>query len=315
MKKIVVAYGGVSPEREVSLASGAAVAKALGQAGFEVALEDVKSQSDFIKKWPSFEADGVFIALHGGWGENGRLQACLESFSIPYTGSGPEACMLAMDKTLAKLVFCAHRIPVPSGIVKHKDSKCGNRETAMLEEYGQLVVKPNCGGSTVGVSKVSNIEELGQGLSEAWKIEGEAIVEAFIPGREITVAVWEKEDGEVVALPAVDIQPKDGFYDYEHKYTSGATEYLCPAPLSESLAERLSDLSINAHNSLGCRVYSRADFRVTAGGDVYMLEINTAPGMTATSLVPKAAAAAGIDFPEFVKSVVNTSLAIERNSR
>lgn len=310
--KIIVAYGGVSPEREVSLNSGAAVGKALEQAGFDVAFEDVKSPADFIRKWPSLKADGVFMALHGGWGENGRLQTCLEAFGIPYTGSGPEACMLAMDKNMSKLVFCAHRIQVPSGIIKHKDSKCGNREVALLGEYGYLIVKPNDGGSTVSVSKVSTLDELNRGLREVWKVGNEAIVEAFIPGSEITVTVWEREDGEVVALPAIDIRPEGGFYDYEHKYTSGATQYLCPAQLLPAVAEQVAILAKRAHCGLGCRVYSRVDFRVTASGDVYMLELNTAPGMTATSLVPKSAAAAGVSFSEFVKSLINVSFSIDR---
>lgn len=312
--KIIVAYGGTSPEREVSLASGKAVAEALEQAGFEAVLEDIRRTSDFINKWPSLKGDGVYIALHGGWGENGRLQACLEEFGIPYTGSGPEACMLAMDKTVAKLIFGTRKIRVPAGILKHKGSKCGNREMAMLDEYARLIVKPNSAGSTVGVSQASSAEELAAGLNKAWEIEDEAIIEEYIPGREITVTVWEKENGEVVALPAIDIRPKDGFYDYEHKYTSGATEYLCPAPVSEALADRLASFAVKAHCSLGCRAYSRVDFRVTTDDDAYILELNTAPGMTATSLVPKAALAAGVCFPDFVKSIVNISFAIKRDS-
>lgn len=310
--KIVVAYGGTSPEREVSLSSGAAVAKALAEAGFEVILEDVESPSCFINKWPSFGADGVFIALHGGWGENGRLQACLEAFGIPYTGSGPEACMIAMDKSKAKLVFSSRKIPVAAGLLKRKGSKCGSREAALFDDHSQLIVKPNCGGSTVGVSRVASMEELEAGLAEAWKIEDEALIEAFIPGREITVTVWEKENGEVIALPAIDIRPKCGFYDYKHKYTSGATEYICPAPLPAALAERLGSFAVSAHCGLGCRAYSRSDFRVTAHDDIYILETNTAPGMTATSLVPKAAAASGLSFGDFLSSVVRVSFAIDR---
>lgn len=310
--KIVVVYGGTSPEREVSLASGASVAKALKHAGFEVILEDVASPSDFINKWPSFGAEGVFIALHGGWGENGRLQACLEAFDIPYTGSGPEACMMAMDKSKAKLVFSSFKIPVAEGLLAHKGCKCGNSEAALFDAYQQLIVKPNCGGSTVGVTRVASMAELEAGLIEAWEIEDAALVEAYIPGREITVTVWEKENGEVVALPAIDIRPQGDFYDYEHKYTSGATEYLCPAPLPETLAGRIAFLAVSAHRGLGCRAYSRSDFRVTAQDEVYILETNTAPGMTATSLVPKAAAAAGVNFGDFLSSVVSVSFAIDR---
>lgn len=312
MMKIVVAYGGTSPEREVSLASGAAIAEALEQIGYEVILEDVKSPSAFINKWPSFGADGVFIAFHGGWGENGKLQACLEAFDIPYTGSGPEACMLAMDKATAKLIFSSHKIPVAAGLFKCKGSKIGNREAALFEDHRELIVKPNAGGSTVGVTRVSTMAELEAGLAAAWRIEDQALIEAYIPGREITVAVHEKENGDVAALPAIDIRPKEGFYDYEHKYTSGATEYLCPAPLPAALAERLGSLAVSAHCGLGCRAYSRSDFRVTSDDCAYILETNTAPGMTATSLVPKAAAASGISFGTFLSSVIKVSFAIDR---
>lgn len=310
--KIVVAQGGVSPEREVSLASGAAVAEALARAGFETTLYDVKSVPDFIGNWPELSADGVFIALHGGWGEDGRFQACLEAFGIPYTGSGSEACMLAMDKTVAKQIFTANKIPTPRGMLKRRGSSCGSREIAMLEEYGRLIVKPNSAGSTVGVAQATSLDELGLALEAAWRIEEMAIIEEYVQGREITIAVWERTDGETVPLPAIDIRPKDGFYDYRHKYTAGETEYLCPAPLSPEMERLLSQLAVEAHNSLGCRSYSRVDFRVTEGDDVRVLEINTAPGMTATSLVPKAAAAAGVSFPDFLKSVVEMSFPIDR---
>ncbi len=313
--KIVVAYGGTSPEREVSLNSGAAVAAALKEAGHDVLLEDVKSPRSFVEKWDSFNADGVFIALHGDWGENGSFQTCLDAFGIKYTGSGPEACMLGMNKNLAKLLFSLNGVPVPEGYALDKGIPCGEREHEMLNKFGRLIVKPNSGGSTVGVTQATTMEELAKGIKESfetYEFEDKTLVEQYIPGSEITVPVWEKEDGNVIALPAIDIRPKLGFYDYKNKYTSGCTEYLCPAPLSIEITQKLGSFAVAAHKSLGCRSYSRIDFRITENGEIYALEANTAPGMTATSLVPKSAKAYGLSFPEFLESVIRVSFNIKR---
>lgn len=313
--RIVVAYGGTSPEREVSLNSGAAVASALKEAGYDVILEDVKSPRSFVEKWSSFEADGVFIALHGDWGENGIFQTCLDAFGIRYTGSGPEACMLGMNKTLSKLLFSLNGVPVPEGHVLEKGVPCGEREAEMLSKFGRLIVKPNSGGSTVGVTQAATMEELSKGIKEsfdAYKFEDKTLVEQYIPGREITVPVWEKNTGEVMALPAIDIRPKCGFYDYKNKYTSGCTEYICPAPFSPEMTDKIGAFAVAAHKSLGCRSYSRIDFRVTEDGRIFALEANTAPGMTATSLVPKSARAYGVSFPDFLESIVKVSFDIKR---
>ncbi|MEN6381453.1 MAG: D-alanine--D-alanine ligase [Synergistaceae bacterium] len=313
--KIVVAYGGTSPEREVSLNSGRAVYEALSQKGHSVVLEDVLSPKEFVEKWHTFNADGVFIALHGDWGEDGRFQTCLDAYGIPYTGSGPEACMFAMDKTVAKLLFSVNDLPMPEGSIIHKGNPAGIREEEMLDRYGALVVKPNSGGSTVGVTLAKTAEELKEGIKNCWKAyknEEKALVEQYIPGREITVPVWEKENGEVIALPAIDIRPHVGFYDYKNKYTSGCTEYICPADFSEEASRKIGDLAVLAHKSLGCRSYSRVDFRVNDEGEPYLLEVNTAPGMTATSLVPKAARAYGLEFGDFLESVIKVSFRIER---
>lgn len=311
--KIVVACGGTSPEREVSLNSGSAVFNALKNAGFDVLIEDVTSPRSFVEKWDSLCADGVFVALHGGWGEDGRFQACLEAFGIPYTGSGPEACMLSMDKNVSKQIFIQNGIKVPPAVLKERGSAINPVDADMLERYGRLIVKPKGGGSTVGVSQVTTANELAEGLSAAWELEETALVEQYIPGREITVPVWENPDGKVIALPAIDIRPKVGFYDYKNKYTSGCTEYICPAPFSDETASRLSEAAVVAHRSLGCRAYSRVDFRVTDGDEIYALEVNTAPGMTATSLVPKSAKAYGMDFADFLKSVIDVSFRINRS--
>lgn len=310
--KAVVLCGGVSPEREVSLNSGAAVAKALADFGYDAELCDITSISEFVKSWPGYQADGVFIALHGGWGEDGRIQAVLEAFGIPYTGSGPEACMLSMDKTAAKLIFANAGLPVPSGFIATRGEEGRGLAEEYLRRYGKIIVKPNGGGSTVGVTILSDIAGYGAALELAWQSEPKALVEEFIEGEEATVPVMESIDGGLFALPAIHIKPKSGFYDYKNKYTSGCTEYICPSDLPAETNDRLAALAVMAHRSLGCRSYSRVDFRVTPEGALYVLEVNTAPGMTATSLVPKSAKAYGLSFGEFLDEVSRFSFAIDR---
>lgn len=310
--KIAVVCGGTSPEREVSLNSGKAVADALKSAGHEVLLEDVTRPHDFVASWSQLKADGVFVAMHGGWGENGRLQTCLEAFGIPYTGSGPSACLYAMDKHVSRCLMASCGVGVPSGYAKERGTAIESSDIAMLKKYGTLVIKPNCGGSSTNVSFVTSASGLEEGLKLAWSEGDLAIVERFIPGREITVPVWEKENGEVIALPAIDIRPKNGFYNYKNKYTHGCTEYICPAKFTKTMFARLNEVAVAAHKALGCRVYSRVDFRVTEDDDIYALEVNTAPGLTDTSLVPKAARAYGLSFSEFLESVISVSFAIDR---
>lgn len=313
--KIVVLCGGTSPEREVSLNSGRAVADALSQYGYDTQLCDITSISEFVREWPSYAADGVFIALHGGWGEDGRLQAVLEAFNIKYTGSGPEASMLSMDKTAAKYAFSAAGIPVPNGFIATRED-CGRASAEkFLSLCGRIIVKPNGGGSTVGVTQLSDISAYQGALELAWQSEKRALIEEFIDGEEATVPVIELTDGRTVALPPIHIKPKVGFYDYQNKYTPGSTEYICPADFPAEINSRLADMAVAAHNALGCRCYSRIDFRVSANGALCALEANTAPGMTATSLVPKSAKARGIPFGEFLDGVIKISFAIDRNEK
>lgn len=299
--KIVVLYGGDSPEREVSLASGAAVAEGLEAAGYEAVLEDITSISAFLDKWPSLGADGVFIALHGGWGEDGRLQAALKARGIPYTGSGPRSCRFSMDKETSRSVMELNDIPVPPGFTVTYDQS--HNLTEAVKNWGRIVVKPASGGSTVGVVVTDDAAEARDALISVWDIDDKAIVEKYIPGREATVVVFGC-DQDVFAMPVIEIRPKSGFYDYASKYTKGASEYLCPAPLDDELAERVKDFACRSYTALGCRTYARVDFRITDEGEVYALEVNTAPGMTATSLVPKAAAAHGWSFSELLRRIV-----------
>lgn len=302
--KIVVLYGGDSPEREVSLASGAAVSEGLKQAGFETILEDVASIPAFLEKWPTLDADGAFVALHGGWGEDGRLQAALDVRGIPYTGSGPRSCRFAMDKETSRDVMEMNGIPVPPGFTVTYDQS--HNLTEAVKNWGRIVVKPASGGSTVGVAIADSADDARDGLLSVWDIDGKAIVEKYIPGSELTVVVYGNEP-DVFAMPIIEIRPKSGFYDYASKYTSGASEYLCPAPLDDELAARVKDYACRAYSALGCRTYARVDFRITGDNEVYALEVNTAPGMTSTSLVPKAAAAYGWDFPELLRRIVEDS--------
>ncbi len=304
--KIIVLCGGTSTEREVSLNSGAAVQKGLTEAGYDAQLEDVASIGAFIEKWPSLGADGVFIALHGGWGEDGRIQAAFDAHGILYTGSGAQSCMLAMDKELTIDVLTAYGVPTPPGIaITHDQSHTLDLGEA-IEAWNKIVIKPASGGSTVGVTITDDAREARDGLISVWDIDTRAIIEKYIPGRELTVTVF--GDGKACfAMPSIEIHPHSGFYDYSSKYTKGMTEYLCPAPLAERTAARLEKYACVAHMALGCRAYSRVDFRVTEDDEIFALEVNTAPGMTATSLVPKAGAAYGWDFPKLLDRIVRDS--------
>ena len=299
MKRVAVLCGGDGREREVSLRSGKAVADALNEAGFYAVMIDLLrlEEADKVKGF-----DGAFIAMHGDWGEGGQLQAKLSEMGIPYTGSDPHASALAMDKWEAQKFFERAGIPVPKSLFLPK-----NYDEVVRELGRNIVVKPCSGGSTVGVSIIPELTP--QNLNDALNLAresyaGEVIAETYIPGREITCAVWEN-NGVTEALPVIEIKPREGYYDYANKYTKGATEYIVPAELPDDIARKIGDYAVRAHNALGCRGYSRSDFRLNPEGEAYILEVNTAPGMTATSLVPKAANAKGVSMAEFVSAIMN----------
>jgi D-alanine-D-alanine ligase len=313
MIQVDVICGGESPEREVSLASGAAVCEALLEAGIGARKIEVTSKEDTLQKVLESPADVFFIALHGGWGEDGRLQAALEFFGRVYTGSGPKACACAMDKTISKALFRQAGIPTPPAVVFHAGrqdlSQAEIRE--LFDSWGKLVVKPAGCGSTVGVSIVDDSGRFEEAFEEALAYDESVVVERYIPGKEITVTVWQGNDVPR-ALPAVEIRPKKGFYNYEAKYVPGTTEYFCPAPMEEKTASAVAEVAVAAHCALGCRIYSRVDLRLSPEGQPFVLEVNTAPGMTATSLVPKAAAASGWTFAEVCGHIVAASLAVAK---
>lgn len=301
MKRVAVLCGGDGREREVSLRSGKAVTDALNEAGFIADMIDLTRLEDADRFLPG-GYDGAFIAMHGDWGEGGQLQAKLSQMGLPYTGSDSHASALAMDKWESQKFFERAGIPVPKSIFLPK-----SYDDVVREIGRNIVVKPCAGGSTVGVSIIPELTP--QNLNDALHLAresyaGEVMAEEYIPGREITCAVWER-DGRAEALPVIEIRPHTGYYDYSNKYTKGATEYIVPAELPEDIAAMIGDYSVRAHEALRCRCYSRADFRLTPEGEAYILEVNTAPGMTATSLVPKAAKAAGVGMSEFVAAIMN----------
>lgn len=293
-KHVAVLMGGWSAEREVSLSSGEACVKALRELGYKVSQIDV--QRDIAEVLAKFKPDVAFNALHGTFGEDGCIQGVLETLAIPYTHSGVLASAVAMDKPMAKTLFAAAGLSCPRGrIVTHLTLADGD---PMPRPY---VVKPAAEGSSVGVFLVMDedprsVDEIVQGDAENW------LVEEYIPGREITVAVLGDRP-----LGVMELCPHSGFYDYENKYTDGKTEHVCPAQLSKDKYEIVMGMAYAAHKTLGCRGLSRADFRyddTKPEGVFYLLEVNTQPGMTPLSLSPEIAAHAGIGFNELVRLLV-----------
>ncbi len=303
IKRVVVLMGGFSVEREVSLNSGAAVAAALEKAGYAVATIDVRRDLrtlvaglEATKPWV------VFNALHGRFGEDGSIQGILDIMKIPYTHSGLRASALAMDKPTAKSIFSAAGIRVPEGrIVRKSDVLAGD---VLARPY---VLKPLNEGSSVGVHIVKEGENQNPLAGEEWPFGDFVLAERFIPGRELTVGVMGDR-----ALAVTEITSERGFYDYTAKYAPGGSLHLIPAPLPAEIYQEAMDLAVKGHQALGCRGVSRADLRYDdtepgQPGKLYVLEFNTQPGMTSTSLVPEQAAHAGISFTELVTWMVENA--------
>lgn len=330
--KIVVLMGGDSSEREVSLVSGDQVAKGLNENGHEVIKIDPAATKDeqtelnqTDKHWigidypdtatlplhrgslytkniliiKRLQVDAVFNALHGGKGENGIVQGMLDACEIPYSGSGRIASMLAMEKDLTKFFFRSKHLPIPDGTVFTKNSKLSD----IPEQLGYpLIVKPNNQGSTIGLHVVNKESELRGAIEDTFKFSTKLIIEEYITGREITVAILGDR-----ALSIVEIKPKHGLYDYECKYTGGMSSYEAPANIEESLTKQIREMSLKAHRILDCRGYSRVDLRLTDKGEPYILEVNTNPGMTGTSLVPKSAKAENISFNDLLEQIIKNA--------
>jgi D-alanine-D-alanine ligase len=332
--KIAVLMGGTSAEREVSLATGVEIARALRECGHEVvaidtangrligsgpAADQVASAvgatpparnrlaavsaneiAPGLREMPEVrDTNAVFIALHGGAGEDGRLQALLDLVGVPYTGSGPLGSALAMDKLVSKQLFCHAGIPTPPWLIAPTEIPSIETELGGFP----VVVKPSHEGSTVGVSVVKSGGDLEAAIGEAAAFDGPVLIEGYIPGRELAVGVLGDE-----ALPIVEIRPSHEIYDYECKYTKGMSSYEVPAPIAPHQTEEVQALAVQAHRILRLSGYSRVDFRLDEESRPWCLEANSLPGMTATSLLPKAAAAAGTSFDRLCERIVQLAL-------
>ncbi len=295
--KIAVLKGGPGSERAVSLKSAESVSAALRELGAEVIEVDVTSEDVSVP-------GGVLIAvnmIHGTFGEDGGLQTALEKLGVPYTGAGVETSRVAFDKVLSKHKFLTSNVPTPRSQVLKLDG------SDQLELALPVVVKPPCEGSSVGVHIVRTKEQLASALEDAKKYGDETLVEEFIEGSELTVGVIGGE-----ALPIIHIDPVSGFYDINNKYPwlsgSGKTLYHCPADLDTRTTQRVQDAALAAMKAVGVEVYGRVDIMLRRDGEPYVLEINTIPGMTVSSLLPKAARAVGIEFPQLMQRIIELSL-------
>ena len=294
MKKIAVLMGGTSSEREVSLVSGRNVAEALASLG-KYDVVPVVLDADDLSAMPA-DVDAAYIALHGGWGENGGAQAALDALKIPYTGPGAMSSRIAMDKIKTKMVLEMKGVPTAKWSL-------ATRDDAKSPLPLPVVVKPPCDGSSVGISKVSREEEWIPALDAAlaaMKSPGNVLVEEYIPGRELTVGVI---DGE--PLPVIEIVAKDGWYGYDEKYRSDETRY--PFLEDEALSAKLRKIAVDAYGAVGCRGVARVDFRVSPLGRCYVLELNTSPGFTSHSLVPKAGMKTGLSFAEVCDRILSSA--------
>lgn len=291
-KKVALLKGGPGKERDVSLRSAMAVAKALHICGAEVHEIDVTGPEFRLPEGTEL----AFNIIHGTFGEDGQIQEILSQRGIAYTGEGINGSRTAFDKIRTK--ECFDRAGVPTST--WHSIRAGESPRLQLP----YVVKAPQQGSSVGVHIVRNAESLASALEDCFKYGDEVLVEAFFPGRELTVGILGNS-----ALPVVEIVPKDGFYDYDNKYTSGASEYFVPAPLSPEVALRIQETAQAAHRALGLEVYSRVDILLAPDGSMSVLEINTIPGMTELSLLPKAAAVAGLDYPSLCEEIAGLSMA------
>jgi D-alanine-D-alanine ligase len=294
-KKIGVLMGGVSAEREVSLRSGSAVYQALKGSGYHVV--GVDAGPDVCRVLRSEGIEIAFLALHGGYGENGAIQGMLEVLGIPYTGSGVLASALAMDKEASKKIFHYHDVPVPPFTVISRNAPGVPAPAAAFPM--PWVVKPATEGSSVGVSIVKEREHFEKALGQAYAYGSRVIVEKYIEGKEVHIGIL---NGKV--LGGVEVRPSLEFYNYEAKYTAGLTEYILPPEIDGSVYEDAKTAALSAHNALGCKGATRVDLRIDAGGNPYVLEVNTIPGMTETSLLPKIAGLSGLDFRGLIEEIL-----------
>ena len=303
-KKIAVLKGGPGSERDVSLATAAGVSKALRSLGVDVVDVDVRDESFPLPN----DVDLAFITIHGTFGEDGQLQKILEDRGVAYTGEGVEGSRIAFDKILSKEKFLAHKIATPESEM----IRAGQRPKMSVP----LVVKAARQGSTVGVVIVKNENELDAALKEAAKFDDKLLIEKFVSGRELTIGILGDQ-----ALPILEIIPKGGFYDFNTKYpflnpqAGASAQHVCPAKIDNSLTKKIQELALAAFRALGLKVYARVDVLLSDSGEPFVLEANTIPGMTEASLLPEAAAAAGIGYPELCVRIIELSRAREERAR
>lgn len=342
--RVVVMMGGPSSEHDVSMASGAEVFKALQQLGqFDVQAITISREGQWAlmqdaprilpqpgeasdRPMPREAAiagiqllstvDVAFLAFHGPFGEDGTLQGLLQTLSIPYTGSGPLGSALAMNKVKAKELFRLYGIPTAPDLALKANSIRASLDMSVQAVEANLaypvVVKPNLGGSSLGVALAENRDQLMQALQEASRFDHDVLIEEKLSGREVTCAVLEQRDGSLRALPVIEIIPHRGaFFDFASKYEDGGSDEICPADLTEEESDQIQAMAQMAHQALSCQGFSRTDMFLTEKGPV-ILELNTIPGMTPNSLLPKAARAAGISFPDLMAHLVEVAMERER---
>jgi len=306
-KKIGVLLGGLSAEREVSLRSGKAVFQALKSIGYPVVAIDAKG--DFYARLKKQKIEQVFIALHGGHGENGAVQGMLEIMGIPYTGSGVLASSLAMDKVASKKIFLYHNIPVPPFSIIQR-SAISDQQSAISSQRSvknaslcrlklPVVVKPATEGSSVGVEIVKDAKSYQKALKKAFEYGDTVLIEKYIRGQEVQIAILDDK-----VLGGVEVRPSDEFYSYKAKYTAGLTQYIFPPQLDNKTYRKAEKAALAAHQALGCSGATRVDLIIDMNNDPYVLEVNTIPGMTETSLLPKIAKNAGLEFPELIQRIL-----------
>lgn len=303
-KTIAVLMGGLSAEREISFKTGKAVERALRNRGYNVVPID--AGRDLVDRLREVNPDFVYIALHGKYGEDGIVQGVLELMGLPYTGSGVLASAMAMDKATAKKIMTGYGIPTPDFVEMDRDTW----EALSVPELPfpfPAVVKPVCEGSAIGVRIVEDLPSLRAALAEGLASYDRLLIEAFVDGRELTVGILNDE-----VLPVVEILPVNEFYDFEAKYTAGMSRHLAPAPLAGDTAARVRAAALQTHRALGCSGATRVDIRLDRYDRPWVLEINTIPGMTETSLLPEAAACAGIGFDDLVERILLAACAGER---
>lgn len=299
--KVGVIAGGISSEREVSLSTGKNIYSSLLKSGYNAVFIDAKD--NLINKLK--EIDVAFLALHGRYGEDGTIQGLLEFLKIPYTGSGVMGSAIAINKIMSKKILTCENIPTPDYAAMNFNGR--SKISQFMELINKklpfpVIVKPNSEGSTIGINIAYNNSQLEESIKSALQYDRNILVEKYIKGRELTVGIIGREP---VALPVIEIKPKSGFYDYEAKYVKNMTEYEVPAGLEEKIYRNISETAIRCHKVLECSSISRVDFILDNFNNAYVFELNTMPGMTATSLVPKAAGAAGINFDHLIEIILD----------